>query len=247
MKIIINGSSGRVGMGMIELLLEGYKDASLVAGIDRNNKNSEESLLYETLDDFKGQADCIIDFSNHLATESLTNYAVRRKIPLIIGTTGQSQEELETIKSASNEIPIFLAANMSLGIALLVEMAKNVARVMEDADIEIIEKHHTRKLDAPSGTALLLGDEIKTVRPDAFYAYGRSGKGKRKKNEIGIHALRLGDVIGEHEVIIATDKETISLKHEAHSRSLFIEGAIVAGEFLLGKKPGLYGMKDLIV
>lgn len=247
MKIIINGSNGRVGREIKSLLVEGYRNSKLAGAVDRNNTNDVESRLFKELDDVQGEADCIIDFTNHLATKDLTQYALRKKLPLVIGTTGQTKEELEIIREASREIPVFLAANMSLGIALLVEVAKTVTRMMPDADIEIVEKHHNRKLDSPSGTALLIGDEIRSVRQEARYVFGRSGMAKREKDEIGIHALRFGDVIGEHEVIIGTDAETISLKHEAHSRSLFAEGAMLAAEFLIDQGPGFYGMADLIV
>lgn len=246
MKIIINGSNGRIGQEMNKLLLAGYRNSSLAAGIDRNNINKEGSLHFKQLQDFNGQGDCIIDFSNHLMTEDLTGYAVKRNIPLVIATTGQTKEELEIIEAASKEIPIFLAANTSLGVALLVELAKMTAKVMPEADIEIIEKHHNRKLDSPSGTAFLIANEIKKIRKDAKYVFGRSEMAKREKNEIGIHALRLGNVVGDHEVIVATDSQTISLKHQAHDKSLFAEGAIAGAEFLINQGPGLYGMKDLI-
>lgn len=246
MKIIINGSNGRIGKEVDKLLEESYKDASLVARVDRKNITDPENLLYKSLEEFQGQAACIIDFSNHSLTNTLTAYGLKRKIPLVIATTGQTQEELETIKEASKKIPIFLAANTSIGVTLLVELAKMTAKVMVDADIEIIEKHHNRKLDSPSGTALLLGDAIKEIRKDAKYIYGRSGNGKRDKDEIGIHAIRMGNIVGEHEVIVGTDSQTITLKHEAHSKRLFAEGAITAAQFLIGQGPGIYSMKDLI-
>ena len=135
---------------------------------------------------------------------------------------------------------------MSLGVALLCELAKITAKTMPDADIEIIEKHHNRKLDAPSGTALMIADAISSVRKDAYYVFGRNGQRKRDKNEIGVHAIRLGNIIGEHEVIVGTDTQTITLKHEAHTRALFAEGAVAAAAFLVGKSAGLYNMKDMI-
>ena len=135
---------------------------------------------------------------------------------------------------------------MSLGVALLVELAKTAALAMPDAEIEIIEKHHDRKIDAPSGTALMIAKAITEVRPDAYNNLGRSGQGKRTQNEIGIHAIRMGNIVGEHEVIIGTQNQTITLKHEAHSRALFAEGAIAAAAFLVGCEPGLYDMKSLI-
>lgn len=246
MKIIINGSNGRIGKEISNLAMEGYRNSSLAAAVDRNNTSLADSLLFKKLDDFNGDADCIIDFSNHLATKSLTEYAIKRNIPLVIATTGQTEEELKMIENASKQIPVFLAANTSLGVALLVELAKMTVKMMPEADIEIIEKHHNRKLDSPSGTALLLADEIKEIRKDGKYVFGRNGKEKREKDEIGIHAIRLGNIVGEHEVIVGTDTQTITLKHEAHSKALFAEGAIAAAEFLIDQTPGLYNMKDLI-
>lgn len=246
MKIIINGSRGRLGAVINKLLLEGYRNSSLAAAIDRSNPNSPKDLIFSRLDDFSGEADCIIDFSNHLNTNDLVAYAKRRNIPLVIATTGQTEEELKLIKEASKEIPVFLAANTSLGVALLVELAKMVTKTMPEAEIEIVEKHHNRKLDSPSGTALLIANELKTIRKDAKYSFGRSGNAIREKDEIGIHSIRIGNIVGEHEVIIGTDSQTITLKHEAHDKSLFAEGAIAAAEFLIHKGPGLYGMKDLI-
>lgn len=246
MKIIVNGSNGKMGQEINKLLIEGYKNSSLVAAVDRNNTNSPKELLFNQLDDFKEEADCIIDFSNHLATEKLLEYAIKKDIPLVIATTGQTDKELQLIKDASKEIPVFLTANTSLGIALLLELTKITTKMMPEADIEIIEKHHNRKLDAPSGTAYLIADEIKKIRKNAKYCLGRSEMGKREKDEIGIHAIRVGNIVGEHEVIVGTDSQTITLKHEAHDRSLFAEGAIAAAEFLIKQNPGFYGMKDLI-
>ena len=167
-------------------------------------------------------------------------------LPVVLATTGQTAEEREYIGTASKKIPVFFAANYSLGIALLIELAKKAAQIMPDAEIEIVEKHHDRKLDAPSGTALAIADAIKSVKPEAFTVCGRSGQGKRSKDEIGIHAIRMGNIVGEHEVILGTASQTLTLKHEAHSRALFAEGALAAAEFLAGKAPGLYDMTDMV-
>lgn len=237
MKIIVNGSNGRMGKELVKLIKEGYRGSNLGAEINRG---------ISTLDDYTGEADCIIDFTHHAQTRDLINYALKRKLPLVIATTGQDEEELSLIKEAGQEIPIFFSANMSVGIALLVELAKTSAKIMGDADIEIIEKHHKEKVDAPSGTALLLADSIREVRSQAKYVMGRSGFEKRDPNEIGIHALRMGNIFGEHEVIIASDTQTISLKHEVHNRALFAEGALSAAQFLLNKGPGIYKMQDMI-
>jgi 4-hydroxy-tetrahydrodipicolinate reductase len=194
-----------------------------------------------------GGADVIVDFSHHAATKTLTDYAVSKKIPLLVATTGQTDAELDMIRAAAKTVPVFFAANYSLGIAALIRAAKAIAALYPDADIEIIEKHHNRKLDAPSGTALSIARALSSVREgETAFTFGRGGQMKRQKNEIGIHAVRLGNIVGEHEVLIGTDNETITLKHEAHSRALFAEGALAAASFLIGKPAGLYGMNDLV-
>ena len=246
MKIIINGAMGRMGKEVLRLLCEHYRGAELAAAVDPFGEPNEEAKTYRALGDFQGDADCIVDFSSHAATGVLCEYAKARKLPLVIATTGQTEEELAMIHEAARQIPVFFSANMSLGIALLAELAKTAAKMLPDADIEIIEKHHNRKLDAPSGTALLLAGEIKGVREEAEYVFGRSGQHKREPEEIGIHAVRLGNIVGEHEVILATDTQVITLKHEAQSRSLFAEGAIAAAAFLCGVPNGIYNMKDMI-
>lgn len=246
MKIIVNGSNGRMGKELVKLIKDGYRGSELAASVNRSGIIIDEDLAFSQLDDFSGEASCIIDFTNHEQTNSLIQYAIYRNLPLVIATTGQTEEELNIIIDASKRIPIFFSANMSLGIAILVELAKTTAKLMGDADIEIIEKHHNRKVDAPSGTALMIADAIKEVRADAIYVKGRNGYEKREKNEIGIHAIRMGNIFGEHEVIIGTDSQTISLKHEVHNRALFAEGALAAAEFIINKVPGIYNMQDMV-
>ena len=245
MKIIIHGIGGRMGAEVAKLTLSGMRGAELACGVDLYGA-FDGATTYKTFDEVEGKADCIIDFSHHSATTALLNYATKTATPVILATTGHTPEELEEIKLASEKVAIFHAANMSLGVALLIELAKIAARTMPDAEIEIIEKHHDRKLDAPSGTALAIANAIKTVREDAFFVYGRGGQAKRTKEEIGIHAIRLGNIVGEHEVIVGTDSQTITLKHEAHTRALFAEGALAAAEFIIGKAAGLYSMPDMI-
>lgn len=244
MKITVNGAGGRMGREVVHLAEENFGGTSLASKIDicYETKGNE----YSCLSDFSGDTDCIVDFSHHSTTAELMEYAVKHNIPTVVATTGQTPEELEIIHNAAKQIPIFLSANMSLGVALLVELAKITAKNFAYADIEIIEKHHNRKLDAPSGTALLIADAIKTVREKSKFVFGRHGQAKRENGEIGIHAIRLGNIIGEHEVIVGTDTQTITLKHEAHSRSLFAEGAVKAAEFLIGKPAGLYNMESMI-
>lgn len=249
MKVLINGICGYMGKEVERLCLSGFRGAEAVCGVDPSFTEGAKTTVYTTLDAVpKGeQINCIIDFSHHCCVISLLEFATENNIPTVVCTTGHTEEELEAISEAAKHIPVFFSANMSLGVALLVELAKKAAAAMPEADIEIVEKHHNRKLDAPSGTALMLARELAEVRPDSETVCGRNGKHKREPNEIGIHAIRMGNIVGEHEVIIGTDSQTITLKHEAHSRSLFAEGAIAAAVFLVGKEAGLYDMKSLIV
>ncbi|MCQ2409743.1 MAG: 4-hydroxy-tetrahydrodipicolinate reductase [Clostridia bacterium] len=246
MRILISGICGHMGKEVEKLALEGYKGASIVAGVDFKNDGSASVKCAVDFDYAETDVDCIIDFSNHACTKYLLDFAVKNNLPLVLATTGQTEEEKESIKKASEKIPLFYSANYSMGIAILTELAKKTAALMPDAEIEIIEKHHDRKVDAPSGTALALADAIKEVRPDCYTKNGRDGSSKRGQNEIGIHSVRLGNIVGEHEVIIGTQNQTITLKHEAHSRALFAEGALCAAAFLMGKPAGLYDMKKML-
>lgn len=245
MKIIIHGIGGRMGAEVAKLALGGVRGTEVLAGVDPYGSFDGVKCV-KSFAELSERADCIIDFSHHAATKSLLDYAVKTGTPVVLATTGHTEDELEAVRLASEKIAIFHAANMSLGVALLIELAKIAAKTMPDAEIEIIEKHHDRKLDAPSGTALAIANAIKTVRDDAFFTYGRSGQAKRTKEEIGIHAIRLGNIVGEHEVIVGTDSQTITLKHEAHTRALFAEGALSAAEFIIGKDAGIYSMPDMI-
>ncbi len=246
MKILINGIGGRMGAEVKKMILNGYRGATLSGGVDINPVQIPDYPIYSSFAEVEEAPDCIIDFSHHTATSALLDYACRQGIPVIICTTGHDEREMAEIHKASSKIAIFHSANMSLGVALLCELAKTAAKTFPDADIEIIEKHHNRKLDAPSGTALLLAREIQKIREKAFFSFGRQGQTKRMSDEIGIHAVRMGNIVGEHEVIVGTDTQTITLKHEAHSRSLFAEGAIAAACFILNKSAGLYDMHSMI-
>ena len=245
MKILICGIGGHMGREVLKLAEEGYRGAVPAAGYDVNETDITTVPVYDDLADVKEKPDVIIDFSHHAGTEALLKYATAQGIPTVVATTGHTEEELALIKKSAANIPMFHSANMSLGVALLVELAKITAKTFPDADIEIIEKHN-RKLDAPSGTALLLANAIKSVRRSLQFVYGRSGNAKRTENEIGIHAVRMGNIVGEHEVIVGTDTQTITLKHEAHNRSLFAEGAIAAAEYLVKCPAGLYDMNRMI-
>ena len=243
MRIIVNGINGRMGKEVSKLISEGVYNSQLVAGVDIG---SNDTNTYKRISDYSGNADCVIDFSNHAATKELLEYCVAKKLPVVIATTGHTNEEKKLIEKAADKIPIFFSANMSIGVALLASLARTVAKTMRGANIEIVEKHHNRKLDVPSGTALLIANEIKEELNDYNLLVGRKDNGKRPEKEIGIHSLRLGNIVGEHEVIVATDSQVITLKHEAQSRTLFAEGALDAARFICQKQPGLYNMKDLV-
>ena len=246
MKILICGVGGRMGREVAKMALDGARGAVPVAGFDIVPMDTREFRTYTDWNAVEETPDCIIDFSHHTGTAAMLDFAISKGIPAVVATTGHTDDEMIVIKAAAEKIPVFHSANMSLGIALLVELAKTTAKTFPDADIEIIEKHHNRKLDAPSGTALLLANAIKEVREKARLVFGRSGQAKREPDEIGVHAIRMGNIIGEHEVIVGTDTQTVTLKHEAHSRALFAEGAIAAAEFVIGKPAGMYDMKSMI-
>ena len=243
MRVLVNGAGGRMGGNVLRLVQDHCRDSQLAAAVDAAARGGE---LLPSLNAYHGGADVIVDFSHHTATAELLNYAVAENIPLVIGTTGQDADELALIHAAAEKIPVFLSANMSMGVALLSELAVQTARAFPEADIEIVETHHRNKVDAPSGTALLLARAIQTVRENAVIHRGRDGMAKREPGEIGIHAVRRGSIVGTHEVIVSTDTQTITLKHEAHDRFLFAEGALAAAEFMVGKPAGFYSMQDLI-
>lgn len=241
MKVIIIGSNGKMGHELEKLILAETDSVQIEAKVDITNENG-----YTHISQVTEKADCIIDFSSHLATEEICEYAEKTKTAVIFAATGQTNEEKQMIKSLSKYVPVFFSANMSVGVALLIELAKKAAAAMPDADIEIVEAHHNRKLDAPSGTALMLADAIKQVRNKAKFVLGRNGHTKRDKDDIGISSIRMGNIVGMHEVMIGTDAQTITIKHEAHSRALFAEGAISACKFLIKQPAGLYTMQDMI-
>lgn len=219
------------------------KGLEVVAAVD---PFVQEVGMLPALEDYTGQADCILDFSNHAGTQALVSYAVKRSLPVVIATTGHTQQELELIREAARQVPVFYSGNMSLGIALLTQLARQAAKMFPDADVEIVESHHNQKLDVPSGTALMLARAVQEARPESTLLVGRHENGKRTKEEIGIHSLRMGNTVGIHEVIINTGTQVITLKHEAQDRSLFAEGALSAAAFIIGKAPGLYNMDDIV-
>ena len=241
MRIIVNGACGRMGRELIRLIGENSR-LELTAKVDAKGDG------VEVLTDLTAapEADVIIDFSHHSAVRTLLDAAEARNCPVVIATTGHDAAELDRIHAAAERIPVFYSGNMSVGVAQLCRMARETARLFPEADIEIVETHHKHKADAPSGTAKMLFGAVKEVRPEAEMVCGRSGMQPRTPNEVGVHSLRMGEVVGIHEVHICTATQTITLKHEAHSRALFAEGAICAAEFLIHQGAGFYDMKSLI-
>lgn len=246
MRILLSGICGHMGQEVVRLAAAGCRGAEIASGVDVTATGDETIPTAFSFDLANANVDCIIDFSHHAATAALLAFAVKNHLPLVLATTGQTEEERAAIRAAAEKTPIFFAANYSLGIALLIELAKKAVSLMPGAEIEIVETHHDRKADAPSGTALAIAEAIREVRPELAAHTGRAGYGKRSPNEIGIHSIRMGDAVGTHEVLIGTKSETITLKHEAYSRALFAEGALAAAEFLIGKPAGLYDMRSLI-
>ncbi|MBE7090567.1 MAG: 4-hydroxy-tetrahydrodipicolinate reductase [Clostridiales bacterium] len=246
MKVLVSGIHGFMGREVVALLNKQTGGHTLLCGVDMQAAAGDTVPVYPAFSAVKEKPDCIVDFSHHSLTKEMMDYAVSTKTPIVVATTGQTAEEKEMIFAAAKEIPVFFSYNYSLGIAVLVELAKKTAKAFPDAEIEIVEKHHDRKLDAPSGTAVMLVDAIKEVRPQAYANVGRSGNGKRTPEEIGVHAVRMGNIVGVHEVMVSTQTQTITLKHEAFTRALFAEGALSALSFLEGKPAGLYTMADIV-
>ena len=242
-KVMINGAMGRMGQKVTEMV-ENDPALEVAAKVDGGVKDIEGVIASPT--EYDGTPDVVIDFSFHAAVPALMEYCANEGVPAVVATTGLTEDEAASIESASEKTAIFRSANMSVGIALLKKLVKEAAKVFPESEVEIIEAHHDQKLDAPSGTAIMLADAVKEERPDATYKMGRSGQAKRTPEEIGIHSLRMGNVTGEHEVIFAMPNQTIKLKHEAHDRALFADGAIAAAKFLVGKAPGMYGMEDML-
>ncbi|MBQ2204426.1 MAG: 4-hydroxy-tetrahydrodipicolinate reductase, partial [Lachnospiraceae bacterium] len=223
MKILVSGCMGHMGQILCKMINDD-SELELICGVDKTSEDSNFKC-FKSFDEVNVDVDIIVDFSHHSLTSEMINYAIKKNLPLVIATTGQTDEEKKIILEASNTIPIFYAANYSIGIAVLIESAKKIASQFKNADIEIVETHHNRKLDAPSGTALKIAEGLKEIRPDANLVLGRNGNQKRDKKDIGINAVRLGNVVGIHEVLISTEHECISIKHEAYDRGLFAEGA----------------------
>ena len=247
-RIIMNGCNGKMGQ-VITRLAGADEECEIVAGFDVNDAVENTYPVFANPDEFTGEADVVIDFSHPSALTGILSYCKRRRLPIILATTGFTAEQKEEFQSASNEIPVFFSANMSLGINLLIALAKKATKLLEgNFDIEIVEKHHNQKIDAPSGTALAIADAIdETLSFPAEYVYDRHAvRRKRKKTEIGLHAVRGGTIVGEHDIIFAGNDEVITLSHHAASKEVFAVGAIKAAKFIADKPAGMYSMNDII-
>ena len=248
-KMIMHGCNGKMGQVVTKIVKEDA-NAEIVAGIDKYMGISNDYPVFESIDKCDVEADVVIDFSNAAAVDGLLDYCVEEQIPVVLCTTGLSEEQLAKVKATSEKVAVLKSANMSLGVNMLLKLLQEATKILAPAgfDIEIVERHHNQKVDAPSGTALAMADSINSVLNDEYtYTYDRSQvRKKRDKKEIGISAVRGGTIVGEHEVIYAGEDEVIEFKHTAHSKAVFAKGAVEAGKFLKGKGAGLYDMKDVI-
>ena len=247
-RIILSGSNGTMGKVLASNIKQ-REDSTVVAGFDATGETIDSFPVFSNPNDCNIDTDVIIDFSHPNNIERLVEYSIKTKTPLVVATTGLSEEQISLLHKASKEIPIFFTANMSLGVNLMVELAKKATAVLQnDFDIEIIEKHHNKKIDSPSGTALMIANQIyEEMDKKPKYIYDRHSKREmRSKNEIGLHSVRGGTIVGEHEVIFAGRDEILSITHQAMSKEIFATGAVNAGLFLVNKQNGMYNMGNLI-
>lgn len=244
--IILSGANGKMGHVVADLVLNN-EDCKIVAGVDISGKSECDFPVYKSFDNISG--DVIIDFSNPSALDSILSFAIKNKVGVVLATTGYTKDHIDKIKEASKSIPIFFTFNMSLGINLLVNLAKKAYSVLgENFDIEIIEKHHNQKIDAPSGTAIMLAEAINEESNNSYELVFDRHNVRRARNskELGIHTVRGGTIVGEHEVIFAGKDEIVTLSHSARSKDIFAVGSIKAACFIKDKSPGLYNMAHLI-
>lgn len=248
-RFIMHGCNGHMGQVITGIVAQD-PDAEIVAGIDLVDNRDNGYPVFTNIWDCSVEADALIDFASPKATDNLLEYCVDRKLPVVLCTTGLSAEQLDKIREASKEVAVLKSANMSLGINTLLSLLKDAAKVLAPAgfDMEIVEKHHRLKLDAPSGTAIALADSMNEALGNEYHmVYDRSQvRQQRDDKEIGVSAVRGGTIVGEHEVIFAGTDEVITFKHTAYSKAIFGKGAVQAGKFLAGKKPGYYDMQDVI-
>ena len=245
--VLLCGCGGKMG-GFVANTIKNDENITTVCGIDRFNGGCEFPV-YNSFNEIKQDIDVIIDFTNPALLDDILEYATDKKILTVIATTGYSDAQIEKIKEAANKIPIFFTFNMSLGVNLICSLAKKAAAVLGDGfDIEIVEKHHNQKIDAPSGTAIMLANAVNETFGDSkIYEYDRHSKrAKRSENEIGIHSIRGGTIVGEHDVIFAGHDEVVTISHAAYSKEVFAVGAVKAAKFITGKPNGLYDMNSIM-
>ena len=249
--IILSGCGGRMGSAIVRAASDG-NTCRIVAGVDMNVSAVAPACnfpVYQSIAEFPGKADVIVDFSHHTALPALLDYALTTGTPIVVATTGHTEEERAQMLAAAEKIPVFFSGNMSIGINLLIELAKTASATLGvDFDVEIVEKHHNQKLDAPSGTALMIADALSETREASEYVYDRhASRQKRDPKEIGIHSIRGGTIVGEHEIIFAGHDEIMEIRHTALSREIFAQGAVEAAKFMATvKAPGLYDMSQLV-
>ena len=246
MKVIINGYSGTMGQVLTKCVADD-EELELVAGISPKHHDVDGFNTYSSFADVKEDSDVVIDFSNPLALDGILEYCLKTKTPVVLATTGYNDEEMEKIHEAAKQIPVFLSFNMSLGVNILLKLVKEAAKNLANFDIEIIEEHHNKKVDSPSGTAVMIANAVKEIREQSEFIYGRHGRtGKRQQNEVGIHAVRGGTIVGEHSAIFAGNDEILEINHSARSKNVFAEGAIAAAKYLVNQEPGFYNMDDML-
>lgn len=246
LKVIVNGCLGKMGRVLTRCVIED-NELELVCGVSQHPTENNSFKIYSKMIDITENVDVVIDFSHHSALSDVLEFCLSTKTPLVIATTGYNEDELNKIREASKVIPIFHSSNMSLGVNVLLKLVKEATKMLSNFDIEVLEKHHNKKVDAPSGTAIMIANAVKEVLPNIEYNYGRYGReAKRTDNEIGIHAIRGGTIVGEHDVIYAGHDEIVELKHIAQSKDIFAKGSIAAAKYLIGKDPGYYNMDNML-
>ncbi len=248
-KVIMHGCNGKMGQ-VITRMAASDPELKIVAGVDARAQDLNDYPVFGDISDCDAEADVVIDFSNAAAVDHLLDWCQEKQMPVVLCTTGLSEAQLKKVEDAAKGTAVLKSANMSLGVNLLMKLLQDAAKVLapEGFDMEIVERHHNQKVDAPSGTAIALADALNgALEEDYEYVYDRSGqRKKRDSHEIGISAVRGGTIVGEHEVIFAGEDEVIEFKHTAYSKALFAKGAVAAAKFLAGKGPGRYDMSDVI-
>ena len=246
-RILLSGCCGKMGRFVAAAVAQ-RKDCEIVAGIDIVDDSTLGFPVFANYDEVEVKADVIIDFSNPSLLPAMLSHAVKTNTGVVLATTGLTDEQIKAVEDASETVPVFFSYNISIGVSLRCELSKDSAKVLGNCfDVEIVEAHHNQKLDAPSGTAIMLGNAVKEEMPDAYFEYDRHSKReKRHTNEIGIHSVRGGTIVGEHEVIFAGNDEIVKLSHSARSRAIFANGAVNAAVFLKNKENGVYNMSNLV-